>query len=61
MDSWHIDHQKRQKGQVQYHDLEINRDIAADPDFLNYDRPHQGLKNDRIPALVYREKKIIIL
>lgn len=29
--------------------------------FYNYDRPHQGLKNDRTPALVYREKKIIIM
>lgn len=26
--------------------------------FYNHERPHQGLRNDRIPALVYYEKKI---
>lgn len=29
--------------------------------FYNHDRPHQGLKNDRTPALVYHEKKVIIM
>ncbi len=27
--------------------------------FYNYNRPHQGLKNDRTPALVYHEKKVM--
>jgi putative transposase len=26
--------------------------------FYNYERPHQGLGNDRVPALVYYEKKV---
>lgn len=27
--------------------------------FYNHDRPHQGLKHDRTPALVYYEKKLL--